>query len=104
MKKNAISVGKNTIYATTVPVNTLLDHVYNAPSFPTDLEGDRFQLLEIDDYYLVIHEMLYLEAKPAKQEFKCFTDLDDAKEYLRMFGVKVDEDEIHEKICCCTEL
>lgn len=93
MKKDPVTVGRTTMYATTVPVNTVFDQIYDPPSFPAELVGDRFQILEIDGYYLVIHEMIYNEVKPAKQEFKCFIELDDAKEYLKMFGVEFEEDE-----------
>ena len=92
LKKDPIKVGNTTMFATTVPVNVIYDEVYDPPTFPAELVADRFQILELDGYYLVVHEMIYQKIQPAKQEFKCFLGLDDAKSYLKMFGVEFEED------------
>lgn len=91
-KKDAITVGNTTMYATTVPVNIIFDEVYDPPSFPAELLADRFQIMEIDGYYLVIHELIENKVQKARQEFKCFLTLKEAQSYLEMMGVEFGEE------------
>ena len=86
MTKETLKVGNATWKAQTVPVNKVFDETYGPPSYPAELAGDRFQIVEMDGYYLTVHQLLYSD-RQAEQEYKCFLSLSDAQEYLKMFGV-----------------
>ena len=92
--KEPITVGNTTMFAKTIPVNILFDQIYDTmEGSPDEVVGERFQALEIDGAYLVVVETIFSE-KPSKQEYKAFLTREDAFEYLKMFGVEIDDPEV----------
>lgn len=92
VKKDAITVGNTTMFATQIPVNVLFDEIYAAEGEEEGIIGERFKILEIDGAHLVMRESIS-ETEPAVQEFIAFCTEDDAFEYLRMFGIEEEQGE-----------
>lgn len=97
MKKDAITVGNTTMFATQIPVNVLFDEIYAYEEDEDGVIAERFKILEIDGSHLVMRESIS-STEPAAQEFMAFCTEDEAFEYLRMFGIEEDEEED-----CCDE-
>lgn len=86
-----IRVGRTSQMVETIPVKVVHDMIYEASEFPETVLADRFQILDVDGYFLVIQESLYSD-KPSQQKFKCFLMESDAWAYLDMFGIERDEE------------
>jgi hypothetical protein len=93
MEKETLRVGRTSQCVSTVPVNCIFDEIYDSPSFPTDIIVDHFRILEVDGYYITIHESLY-KTQVSDQFYKCFLSLSDAQSYLEMFGIIFKEEDI----------
>jgi hypothetical protein len=86
MKKQEITVGCNTMYATTLPVEVMFDEICDDICYHDRLMANRFQVLNIDGHILVINESIYSDKAP-EFEYRCFMYTADAKDYLKMLGV-----------------
>jgi len=87
--REEIKVGCTTIWADTVPVNVLFEELYDTPGISDGHAfSDRFQLVEIDDYFLVIHEITHDDE--TKQHFKCFVNKKDAYSFLEIHGIEAE--------------
>ena len=92
MKKDAITVGNCTMFATQIPVNILFDEIYAYEVEEEGILAERFKVLEIDGSHLVMREYIS-ETEPSGQEFMAFCTEEDAFEYLRMFGIEEEDKE-----------
>ena len=81
-----LKAGKKQGQFEVVPVREMLDEVVSASAKSPELGVDRYQLLDIDDYWLVVHE--WITATKAHQEYICFKTADDAYTYLEMCGIE----------------
>lgn len=89
MIQEQIKVGVTTMFAETVPVNVIFEELYDTPGILNgNAMSDRFQLIELDGYYLVIHEII--QDDETKQYFKCFTHKKDAYSFLEMHGIEME--------------
>ena len=85
-----IKIGQTTMFAKTVPVNILFEDIYDTPEGCPHI-GERFELLEIDGIYLIVMQAIFSE-KPSIHSYKAFSTKEDAKEYLSLLGVAIDQE------------
>ena len=95
MKKEPITVGNATMFATLIPVNVVFEDIFAPADKKDGLLADRFRVLEIDGAYLTIHERIY-EDRPSHQSYKAFLTKRESLEYVELFGVEVPKDEEEE--------
>ncbi len=89
MPKQWIKVGACSQEFDTIPVKKLIDSISQASKKTEALGWDRYQLLDIDGCYLVIHE--WMNDKKAFQDYICFDTEKQAMDYLVMCGVEIEE-------------
>lgn len=89
MPQELIKVGACSKHFETIPVVVALDEIIQSSKKSENLGMDRYQLLDIDGYWLVIHQ--WANDKRAHEKYVCFTTEKDAMDYLDMCGIKKQE-------------
>jgi hypothetical protein len=89
MPKQWIKVGACSQQFDVIPVKRIVDTIIPASKKSLALGWDRYQLLDIDGYFLVIHEWV-TEGK-ASQEYVCFESEKQGHDYLEMCGMEKQE-------------
>jgi hypothetical protein len=69
----------------TVPVKMVLYEILKPMKDAPCLGADRYQLLEIDGYWLVIHQ--WVSPQRSHEAYRCFAGEKDAWDYLDMCGI-----------------
>lgn len=85
MPPQSIKVGPCIDVLNVIPVRAVFDGIFQCSSKNIKLGHDRYQLLEIDGYWLIIHE--WMDDIRAHQEFICLETERDAWKYLDMCGI-----------------
>lgn len=82
-----LRVGRTIMRNKTVPVEMIFEETSRASDSPPDVIADRFRVLEIDGYYLVIQKTIFRNAE-ATEDYKSFMSEADAFDYLKELGVE----------------
>ena len=91
MSKQWIKVGACSQQFDVIPVRRVIDSITQASKKSEALGWDRYQVLDIDGYFLVIHE--WISDQRGSQEYLCFDTERQAMDYLEMCGVEKRKEE-----------
>ena len=89
--KETITVGNVSKTFVTIGVGLMLDYFDDKTSTPGTV-SEHFRMIDADGMFIVSVESFFLVG-PSKIQYKGFTMIDDAYEYLEMYGVTSNDKE-----------